>query len=323
VAETMRAIHHEGATPLELREAPMPQPGPGQILIAVAAAGLNRPDLMQRQGAYPPPPGWPQTMGLEVSGTVAGLGPGAERWKVGDKVCALLGGGGHATHAVADAGSALPVPAGLSMEEAACLPETVFTVWVNAFEACKLAPGETLLVHGGASGIGTTAIQMAKAQGARVFATAGDAAKTALCEKLGAERGINYKSEDFEAVLRDAGGADVVLDMVGGPYFPKNLNLLKMDGRISMIATLEGMKSEVNLLTVMLKRAVLTGSTLRTRPSAEKARIAAAVEKTVWPWIAAGKLKPVIDRVFPIADAEGAHARLSGGQHAGKVALRV
>lgn len=323
MAETMRAVHHEGDKPLVLRETPMPVPGAGQILVKVAAAGLNRPDLMQRAGAYPPPPGWPATMGLEIAGTVAALGDGAARWRVGDKVCALVGGGGYAEYALADAGSALPVPANLSMVEAAALPETVFTVWVNAFEACRLAPGETFLVHGGASGIGTTAIQMAKAHGARVFATAGNAEKAAVCERLGAERCINYKTEDFEAVLRDAGGADVVLDMVGGPYLPKNLNLLKLDGRISMIATLEGAKSEINLLAIMMKRAVLTGSTLRNRPSAEKARIAAAVEKAVWPWIAAGKLKPEIDAVFPLADAEAAQARLSSGAHAGKIVLQA
>jgi NADPH:quinone reductase len=323
MAETMRAIHHEKDKPLSVVTLPRPTPGQGQILIKVAAAGVNRPDLAQRAGFYPPPPGAPETMGLEVAGEVAALGPGATRWKIGDKVCALLGGGGYAEYANADAGCALPVPAGLSMVEAAGLIETSFTVWVNAFEASRLKPGETFLVHGGASGIGTTAIQMARAHGCRVFATAGDPEKVALCEKLGAERAINYKSEDFEQVLRDAGGADVVLDMVGGPYLQKNISLLKQDGRISMIATLQGAEAQINLTRLMLKRAVLTGSTLRARPVADKARIAAEVEKLVWPWIAAGKVKPVIDRTFPLAQAEAAQARMSAGQNAGKIILTL
>jgi len=319
----MRAIHHDGQAPLTLVELPTPTPAAGQILVRVAAAGVNRPDLVQRAGLYPPPPGAPATMGLEVAGVVEAIGAGVTRWKTGDCVCALLGGGGYAQYALAEEGCALPVPDGLSMEEAAGLPETVFTVWANAFEAASLKSGETFLVHGGASGIGTTAIQMAKAAGARVFATVGDAAKVALCEKLGAERGINYRSEDFEAVLRDAGGADVVLDMVAGPYLEKNLNLLKPLGRIAVIATLQGARTEIDLMRIMLKRAVLTGSTLRARPVAEKSRIAAAVEKNVWPWIAAGKLKPVIDHVFPLADAEAAQARLQAGAHAGKIILRA
>lgn len=319
----MRAIHHESDKPLTLIELPDPAPGPRQVLIAVAAAGVNRPDLVQRAGLYPPPPGAPATMGLEVSGTVAQVGAGVTRWKKGDRVCALLGGGGYAELAVADEGCVLSAPEGLSLEEAAGLPETAMTVWVNVFDACKLQPGETLLVHGGASGIGTTAIQMARAHGCRVFATAGDAEKVALCEQLGAERGVNYKTEDFETIVRDAGGADVVLDMVGGPYFPKNLNLLKQDGRISMIATLQGAKSEIDLMRVMLKRAIITGSTLRARPVEDKARIAAGVEKLVWPWIAAGKVRPVIDKVYPLAQAEEAQARMSAGQNAGKIILKI
>ncbi|HRK64161.1 MAG TPA: NAD(P)H-quinone oxidoreductase, partial [Terricaulis sp.] len=254
---------------------------------------------------------------------IESVGPGVSRWREGDEVCALLAGGGYATYAIAHEGSVLPVPKGVSLIEAAALPETVFTVWVNVFEAAHLKPGETFLVHGGASGIGTTAIQMAKAHGARVFATAGDAAKVKLCQELGAERGINYRTEDFEDVLDRAGGADVVLDMVGGPYVQKNLNLLNTGGRCVMIAFLQGPHAELNLMRMMLKRLTLTGSTLRSRSNAEKARIAGEVERHVWPWIEAGLVKPVIDSTFPLSDAEAAHARLQGGAHAGKIVLTV
>lgn len=317
----MRKIIHGADTPLSLTTVARPEPGAGEILIRVAAAGVNRPDLMQRAGLYPPPPGAPETLGLEVSGVVEALGAGVTRWREGDEVCALLAGGGYASYALADAGAVLPAPKGVSLIEAAALPETVFTVWANVFETGALKAGETFLVHGGASGIGTTAIQMAKAHGARVFATAGDAEKVKLCERLGAERGINYRSEDFEAVLREAGGADVVLDMVGGPYVQKNLNLMNDRGRCVMIAFLQGPQADVNLMRMMLKRLTLTGSTLRSRPKAEKARIAAAVEAHVWPWIEAGKLKPIIDSTFPLADAEAAHQRLQSGAHAGKIVL--
>lgn len=226
----MRKIIHGADQPLTLAVVARPEPGPGEVLIRVAAAGVNRPDLMQRSGLYPPPPGAPETLGLEVSGVIESVGAGVQRWHEGDEVCALLPGGGYATYAIAHAGSVLPVPKGVSLIEAAGLPETVFTVWTNVFESAALKPGETFLVHGGASGIGTTAIQMAKAHGARVFATAGSAEKARLCEKLGAARGINYRTEDFETVLRDEGGADVVLDMVGGPYVQKNLDLMKDQG---------------------------------------------------------------------------------------------
>jgi len=317
----MRKIIHGPDLPLTLAVVARPEPGPHEVLIRVAAAGLNRPDLMQRAGLYPPPPGAPETMGLEVSGIVEHVGAGVERWREGDEVCALLPGGGYATYALAHEGSVLPVPKGVSMVEAAALPETVFTVWANVFEACALKPKETLLVHGGASGIGTTAIQMAKAHGARVFATAGDAAKVKLCEKLGAERGINYRTEDFESVMGDVGGADVVLDMVAGPYVQKNLNLLKDRGRCAIIAFLHGPHADLNLMRLMLKRLTLTGSTLRSRPVAEKARLAHEVETHVWPWIAAGKVKPVIDSTFSLEQAEQAHARLQAGAHAGKIVL--
>jgi putative PIG3 family NAD(P)H quinone oxidoreductase len=317
----MRKIIHGTDQPLTLAVVARPEPGPGEVLIRVAAAGVNRPDLTQRAGFYPPPPGAPETLGLEVSGVIESIGPGVTRWHEGDEVCALLPGGGYATYAIAHEGSVLPVPKGVSLIEAAGLPETVFTVWANVFESGALKPGETFLVHGGASGIGTTAIQMAKAHGARVFATAGDAEKVKLCEKLGATRGINYRTEDFETVLRDEGGADVVLDMVGGPYVEKNLNLLKDHGRCVMIAFLKGPQAELNLMRLMLKRLTLTGSTLRSRSNQEKARIAREVERVVWPWIEAGKVKPVIDSTFPLADAEAAHARMQSGGHAGKVLL--
>lgn len=319
--ETTEAIVHAPGAPLVLSPVPMPVPGPGQVLLAVEAAGINRPDLIQRAGLYPPPPGAPETMGLEAAGRVVAAGPDVNWPQVGDAVTALLPGGGYARHAVADAGSCLPVPAGLSMVEAAALPETVLTVWSNVFERAALRPGETLLVHGGASGIGTTAIQMAAARGARVFATAGDANKCALCERLGALRAVNYRSEDFEAVLKAAGGADVVLDMVGGPYVQKNIDLMKDDGRIVQIAFLQGPAVQLNLMRLMLKRITLTGSTLRARSGAEKARLAAAVRDAVWPWIETGRLRPVIDSVFPLAQAEDAQARMQAGSHAGKIML--
>ncbi|MBS0385321.1 MAG: NAD(P)H-quinone oxidoreductase, partial [Proteobacteria bacterium] len=265
MAGMMRKIAHAKDAPLALAEAPVPEPGAGQILIRVAAAGVNRPDLAQRAGLYPPPPGAPETLGLEVAGEVAKVGAGVGRWKMGDKVCALLAGGGYAEYALAYEGSALPIPKGLSCVEAAALPETMFTVWANVFESGALKSGETLLVHGGASGIGTTAIQMAKAHGARVFVTAGDDAKCRLCETLGAERAINYRSEDFEAILREAGGADVILDMVGAPYLAKNMNAARPLGRIVSIAQLHGAQAEINLALLMVKRLTLSGSTLRSR----------------------------------------------------------
>lgn len=318
---TMKRVMHAPDKPLSLVTDDVPKVGDHEILIRVAAAGVNRPDLMQRAGLYPPPPGAPPILGLEAAGEIVEVGHGVSRWHVGDKVTALLAGGGYAEYAVAHEGAALPVPAGLSMAEAAALPETVFTVWANVFEGAGLKQGETLLVHGGASGIGTTAIQMAKAYGARVLTTAGDAEKIKLCEKLGAERCINYRTEDWEAVVRDLGGADVVLDMVGGPYVQKNLDVMKDQGRIVMIAFLQGPMAQLNLMRLMLKRLTLTGSTLRSRSVEEKARIAREVERQVWPWIEAGRVKPVIDSTFPLTEAEQAHARLQAGAHAGKIVL--
>jgi putative PIG3 family NAD(P)H quinone oxidoreductase len=321
-AETMTAIAIEGgkgpASALKPARLPIPEPSDGEVLIKVRAAGVNRPDILQRLGGYPPPPGSPDTMGLEVAGEVA---KAAGRWKVGDKVCALLGGGGYAEYAVVDARHALPIPAGLSFEEAAGLPETTFTVFANVFEHGGLKAGETLMIHGATSGIGVTAIQMGKAAGAKVIATGrgADKAKTALA--LGADVAVDVTAEDFAEVAKRAGGVDVVLDMVGGDYVPKNLDALKTGGRIVFIASLGGGQLDVPIFRIMQKRAVLTGSTLRPRDADEKARLAAEVERVVWPWIAAGKVKPQIDATFPLEDAAGAHAHLEGGAHVGKVIL--
>jgi putative PIG3 family NAD(P)H quinone oxidoreductase len=300
-----------------------PTPGPGQILIKVAAAGVNRPDVIQRLGFYPPPPGAPDTMGLEVAGEVAALGAGAPRWKLGEAVTALLGGGGYAEYALVDARHALPVPRGMSLVEAAGLPETVFTVFANVFEGGRLKAGETLMVHGATSGIGVTAIQMGKAAGAVVIATGRGADKAAEALKLGADRAVDASTDDFVAVAKDAGGVDVVLDMVGGDYVAREFETLNTGGRIVMIATLGGANVELNLGRIMQKRAVLTGSTLRPRDADEKARLAAEVERVVWPWIEAGKVKTIIDTTFPLAEAAKAHARLDDSNHTGKILLVV
>jgi len=323
-AAEMTAIAVEGgrgpAEALRATTAPVPTPGAGEILIKVAAAGVNRPDLLQRMGFYPPPPGAPVTLGLEVAGEVV---TGAGRWKPGDKVCALLGGGGYAEHVCVDAGHALPIPEGLSLIEAAGLPETVFTVFANVFEHGGLKAGETFMVHGATSGIGVTAIQMAKAAGAKVIATGRGADKAEQARALGADVAIDTTTEDFEAIARAEGGVDVVLDMVGAAYFAKNLEALNTGGRIVYIASLGGSTLEVPVLKLMQKRAVITGSTLRPRSVAEKARIAAEIERIVWPWIEAGKLKPVIDATFPLAEAAKAHAHLESGSHVGKVVLTL
>jgi len=324
MAGTMTAIAIEGgkgaAEALKPVVAQRPEPAAGQILIKVAAAGVNRPDLLQRMGFYPPPPGAPETLGLEVAGEVV---VGSGRWKVGDKVTALLGGGGYAEYAVVDARQALPIPEGLDLVHAAALPETVFTVFANVFEHGALKAGETLLVHGGTSGIGTTAIAMAKAAGAKVIATGRGADKKAKALELGADIAIDTKTEDFGALVKAAGGADVVLDMVGASYFEKNLDALNTGGRIVYIASLAGPVLEVPVMKIMQKRAVITGSTLRPRSTDEKARLAAEVERIVWPWIAAGQVKPLIDATFPLADAAKAHAHLEAGEHVGKVVLTV
>jgi NADPH:quinone reductase len=308
------------AEAMKLARIPAPTPAEGEILIAVKGAGLNRADIVQRQGFYPPPPGAPSTLGLEVAGTVA---KGAGRWREGDRVCALLGGGGYAELVACDARHALPIPAGYDFIKAAGLPEAVITVYANLFEHGGLKAGETLMVHGATSGIGVAAIQMAKAVGARVIATARGKDKAAEAGKLGADIAVDASAEDFEAVAKAHGGVDVILDMVAGAYFPKNLEALNTGGRLVHIAALGGGAVELPIFKIMLKRLVVTGSTLRARSADEKARLAEEVERVVWPWIAAGKVEPVIDRIFPLAEAAAAHAYLEAGAHVGKVVLAV
>lgn len=299
-----------------------PMAGAGEILIRVRAAGVNRPDVMQRQGLYPPPPGAPLTPGLEVAGEVAAVGAQVTRWAVGDRVCALVTGGGYAEYCVAAADHALPVPPGLSFEQAGALPETYFTVWTNVFERGALKPGQTLLVHGGAGGIGTTAIQLAHAFGARVITTVGSAEKARVCEGLGAALAINYREQDFLAVLKDQKIApDVILDVVGGDYVTRNIKAAAPDGRIINIAFQNGFKVEVDLMPLMLKRLTLTGSTLRPRSVAEKAAIARALEEKVWPLLAQGRCLPVVDRSFALAEAAAAHALMEASGHTGKIVL--
>jgi NADPH2:quinone reductase len=306
---------------------PMAMPGAGEVLIQVAAAGINRPDVMQRKGEYPPPAGASDIPGLEVAGTVVAVGLGVNHTKIGDAVCALVTGGGYATYCVAPEPQCLPVPKGLGMSEAAALPETFFTVWTNLFERGRLQPGETVLIHGGTSGIGTTAIQLAKALGAhQIFATAGSRDKCHACERLGATRGIDYKHEDFVKIVKDAtggGGVDVILDMVGGDYVQRNINALATEGRIVSIAFLHGAKAEINLAPLMMKRGTLTGSTLRPRTVEQKGAIAAALHRVAWPLIEQGKVKPQIFRSFPLAEAAEAHRLMESSAHIGKIVLTV
>lgn len=305
---------------------PAPVPGPGEILVEVAAAGVNRPDTLQRQGRYDPPPGASDLPGLELSGTVIAIGEGVEDWASGDRVCALVAGGGYADYCAVPAVQALPVPGPLSMVEAAAVPETFFTVWTNVFERGALKRGETLLIHGGSSGIGTTAIQLAKAFGATVFTTAGSDDKCRACEELGADRAINYRTEDFVTVIREATGGrgvDVVLDMVGGDYIARDVEIMAVDGRHVSIAFLQGSKVSLNMAPVMTKRLTLTGSTLRARPVAEKGRIAAALREHVWPLLESGAIKPQIHRVFPLEEAEDAHRLMESSTHIGKIVLAV
>ena len=318
----MRAIAIRGgsgpASALHVVECPLPQPRDDEILIRVRAAGVNRPDLLQRGGHYPPPPGAPETLGLEVAGEVV---TAAGRWREGDRVCALLGGGGYAEYACVDARHALPLPDGLDFVAAAALPETVFTVYANVFEHGALQAGETLLVHGATSGIGVTAIQMAKAAGASVIATARGADKAAHARSLRADLAVDTTCEDFGALAKAHGGVDVALDMVGGPYFTATFDALKAGGRIVYIAALGGATLEVPVRQLMTKRATITGSTLRPRGADEKARLAVEVERMVWPWIAAGKVRAIVDRTFPLAEAAAAHAYLESGSHVGKIVL--
>jgi putative PIG3 family NAD(P)H quinone oxidoreductase len=293
------------------------------VLIRVRAAGINRPDLLQRAGRYPPPPGASEILGLEVAGEISAVGEGVGRWREGDRVTALLAGGGYAEYALADARHVLPIPSGLDFAHAAALPETVFTVWANVFEGGRLQRGETLLVHGANSGIGVTAVQMAKAAGARVFATARGAGKVARARELGADVAIDVSAGDWVAAVKAAGAVDVILDMMGAGYFAGNVDVLAPGGRLVVIAFLTGAVAELNLMTLMLKRLTLTGSTLRGRDAAEKARLARAIEEHVWPWIASGAVKIPVDRVFPLASAGEAHAFLEQGAQFGKVILEV
>lgn len=302
---------------------PVPVPGHGQIIIRLAYAGVNRPDALQRAGSYAPPASASPLPGLEGAGTVVATGPGVTRWQIGDRVCALLPGGGYAEYAACNESHALPIPAGLSLREAACLPETSFTVWSNVVMRGGLKAGERFLVHGGSSGIGTTAIQVARALGARVFATAGTDDKCRACEALGAERCFNYRSEDFVDEVKKLGGLDLILDMVGGPYLPRNVKALADDGRLVQIAFLQGPKVELNFAEVMMRRLTITGSTLRPQSDQSKARIAAQVERHVWPMVERGAFKVVIDSEYPLTEAPAAHWRLESSGHVGKIVMKV
>jgi NADPH2:quinone reductase len=315
-----------GPDVLVAEDRPVPAPEPGEILVAVQAAGVNRPDVMQRLGLYPPPRGAPDIPGLEIAGRVAACGKGVERWREGDPVAALVVGGGYAEYCVSHETHALPMPENLTPVEAAALPETFFTVWHNVFERGGLKSGETLLVHGGSSGIGTTAIQLAKAFGAKVIATAGSPEKCAACRALGADRAIDYKSEDFVAATKSAtagGGADVILDMVGGDYIERNYEAAAVEGRIVQIGFQGSPRATVDFRRILLKRLHHTGSTLRSRSVADKAAIARTVEEKLWPLVAAGRVRPVMDRTFPLAAAADAHARMESSMHIGKIVLTI
>lgn len=314
-----------GPEVLSVTTRPVPAPESGEVLIRVMAAGVNRPDCVQRQGHYAPPPGVTDIPGLEVSGEIVALGEGVSALSVGDNVCALVAGGGYAEYVTAPVPQVLPVPKGMSMVEAAALPETCMTVWTNVFERAHLSPGETLLVHGGSSGIGTTAIQIASQLGSRVMATAGSAEKCQACLDLGAERAVNYHEEDFVVAAKEFGGkgVDVILDMVGGDYIEKNIKASAPDARIVNIAFMKGAKVEVNFMPLMLKRLTLTGSTLRSQSVDRKGEIARHLKKSVWPLIEAGRVKPVIYKVFPLSDAKTAHELMESNAHIGKIMLDV
>lgn len=327
--DMMRAVEITkpgGPEVLAVTQRPVPSPAPGEVLIEIHAAGINRPDVFQRMGRYDPPPGASDIPGLEVAGIVTALGPDVAGLTVGDSVCALVAGGGYAEFCTVPAVQCLPVPDGLSMVEAAAIPETFFTVWSNVFDRGRLAEGETILIHGGSSGIGTTAIQLAKSIGAHVFTTAGNAEKCAACTRLGADRAINYREEDFAAIVHEATGGrgvDVVLDMVGGDYIPRSIACLAADGRHVSIALLKGSKAEIDFTAIMRKRLTLTGSTLRPRPVADKAAIAAKLRKHVWSKIAAGSIRPLVHDTFPLAEASKAHALMESSVHIGKIVLVV
>ncbi|MCV2890789.1 NAD(P)H-quinone oxidoreductase [Ruegeria aquimaris] len=326
MSEQMRAVEISkpgGPEVLQLTNRPMPVPRHGQVVIKVAYAGVNRPDALQRAGAYDPPPGASDLPGLECSGEVVAVGPGVDSLARGDMVCALLPGGGYAEYVATPAAHCLPVPQGMGLREAACLPETFFTVWSNVFSRGGLKAGERFLVHGGSSGIGTTAIQLANAFGARVFTTAGSDEKCQACLDLGAERAINYRNEDFVKILRAEGGADLILDMVGGDYIPRNIKTLADDGRLVQIAFLQGPVVELNFALMMVRRLTITGSTLRPQSDLAKAQIAQDLLEAVWPLIEAGRVAPVMDSEFDLVDAAAAHARMESSGHIGKIVLKV
>ena len=324
--DTMRAVEITkpgGPEVLALTERPVPKPAHGQVVIKVAYAGVNRPDALQRAGSYAPPPTASDLPGLEASGEVVAVGAGVSGLATGDMVCALLPGGGYAEYVATPAAHCLPVPRDMGLKEAACLPETYFTVWSNVFMRAGLKAGERFLVHGGSSGIGTTAIQLAHAFGARVFSTAGTDEKCAVCARLGAEAAINYRDSDFVEVLQAEGGADVILDMVGGDYIARNLKALAMDGRLVQIAFLQGPKAEINFAPMMTRRLTITGSTLRPQSDLAKAAIAQELREAVWPLLSSGRVAPVMDSEFALEDAAAAHAHMEGGEHIGKIVLRV
>ncbi len=326
MTEMMRAVEISepgGPEVLKVTERERPSAAPGQIVIKVAYAGVNRPDALQRAGAYAPPPGASDLPGLEASGEVVEVGQGVTEFAVGDQVCGLLPGGGYAEYVATPAAHCLPIPAGLDLKQAACLPETCFTVWSNVVTRGGLKAGERFLVHGGSSGIGTTAIQLATALGARVFTTAGSDEKCQACLELGAERAINYRDEDFVSVLKAEGGANLILDMVGGDYIPRNIKTLANDGRLVQIAFLSGPKVELNFAQIMTRRLTVTGSTLRPQSDQAKAEIAQDLREAVWPLIEAGKLAPVMDSEFPLEEAAAAHARMESSGHIGKIVLKV
>ena len=312
-----------GPEVLQVKQRPIPIPRQGEVLIKLAYAGINRPDVLQRSGSYNPPKGASDLPGLEGAGIISAIGSGVFEWKVGDEVCALLPGGGYAEYAVTPSLHCLPVPKGLSLKEAACLPETFFTVYSNLFQRGGLKAGEKFLVHGGSSGIGTTAIQMAHLFGARVFATAGSERKCQVCKDLGAERVINYHNEIFEDVLQVYGGVNVILDMVGGTYIQRNLKSLADDGRLVQIAFLESAKADLNLAQMMTRRLSITGSTLRPQNDLVKQRIAEGLQKHIWPHLASGRIAPIMDSEFPLAEAARAHTRMETSEHIGKIVLKI
>lgn len=322
MGETMWAVVVEEDQPLKLGHVEKPSCAPNDVLVEVMTAGLNRADLVQRRGLYPPPPGASEIMGLECAGTIVAIGSDVSGWSVGDRVCGLMAGGGYAEYAVIDQGSLFKIPDGVSFNEASALPEVMMTVWANIFDRCQFKTGETALIHGGTSGIGTMAIQMLKRAGAsRIMITAGSAEKCDRAKALGAHIAINYREEDFEQIVRDAGGADVILDMVGGDYVQKNISAARVGGRIVNIAYMQGSQVNVNLMPLMLKRLVLTGTTLRARPNEDKQRIRDAILADFWPAVLSGSIKPIIDTVYPFDQAEAAHTHMAKGGHVGKILL--